>query len=82
MDIHPDIRAFWEYGGYTVKPRFPTAMMMEDYTAMFWDQVKDKVIKQTVAFTSRDGSPTVYYLDGEQYVEAEMLRIIKLKAFL
>jgi hypothetical protein len=87
-EIHPDIRAFWEKDGYKVKPRMPS----EYHTSMLWDLVKDKVIGQTIAISFKESSHsefgdwendhTEYLIDGHTFNEADMLKVIKLKAFI
>lgn len=86
IDIHPEIRKFWECGGYTVKPRFQadTVDIYMDRHDMIWDRVKDGRIYMTVAHTYDDGTPPDYFMEDGliELSEEYMLRIVRLKAFL
>jgi hypothetical protein len=51
---------------------------------MLFDAVKDDaVIEATVALVFADETPTIYYdPDGREWNESEIIRVMKLKAFL
>ena len=50
---------------------------------MLWDLINPEtdIIETTIALTS-ETAVTIYYLNGKEFTQQEMLRIIKLKAFL
>jgi hypothetical protein len=83
MELHPKIIAFWEQKGLIIKPRFA----LDGKKYMLWDAVNLQhdvdayIIEYTVAQTHDTGETTYWFEDGS-YSEEEMLRVIKLKAFL
>jgi len=79
MMLHPDVIAFCEKKGYTVESRFDMEIWHGD---VLWDAVKGNIIEYTIGMTFLNGErPNVYYWNKEEYSEAEILKILKLKAF-
>jgi hypothetical protein len=93
--MHPDIKKFWEEAGYSVET--DVMMPHDDFPyILFWflldendQQVKCVGQSQTYerdneAYKQLEEDPpcTIYLLDENKYTEEEMLRIVKLKAFL
>jgi hypothetical protein len=92
--MHPEIEKFWTHSGYYVE----TDVMLpccDDPFILFWFLMKDNqqlwcvgksdsFDRNSEAYKQMKENPlcTVYYFYEEQYTEPEMLRIIKLKAFL
>jgi hypothetical protein len=72
--VHPEVIAFWEKKGYTVKSREG-----HDF-GMFWDIVKGSAIFHTITQTFID-RPNIYYWDNKEYSEEQIVRIIRMKAF-
>ena len=87
--MNEEIKKFWEDKGYKVEPRFTSELGLEwwhkshAFGSMLWDAIDDEniVIVYTVALTFKD-KPTVYYFDGSSWSEEQMIKILKLKAFL
>jgi hypothetical protein len=81
LDIHPEIRAFYESKDYTIEPRSANVIGAD---MMLWDQCKDDVILNTVALIYRDIPDfNSYYYDNVRYTEKQMLGIVRgLLAFL
>jgi hypothetical protein len=77
IDIHPEIRKFWEDQGYTLTDPlgfFPLGNVL-------WARQTDGLCFCSVAIKSKTGI-VQYCIDNDLYSEQETLRIIKLKAFL
>jgi len=86
--MNEEIKKFWEDKGYTVVPRFTSILGLElwyknhEVGSMLWDAIDDcNEIQDTVAMTFKD-KPTIYYFDGGHFSEEQMLKMLKLKAFL
>jgi hypothetical protein len=77
--LHPDIIAFWEKKGCTIESRCDMEIWHED---MVWDAVNGNVIEYTIGITFLSERPDIYYWNNEEYSEAEILKILKLKAFM
>jgi hypothetical protein len=73
--IHPDIRKFWEEVGYQVDNDWWTSEHV-DYIL----KTKDGMTG-AAAFRKRN-APIEYLFGGRLYSEEQMLRIVRLKAFL
>jgi hypothetical protein len=84
--IHPDISLYWEERGCQIEPRLDSYALANNATThtMLFDAVKDDaVIEATVALVFADETPTIYYdPDGREWNESEIIRVMKLKAFL
>ena len=80
MMLHPDVIAFWEKRGCKVESRFDMEIW---HDSMLWDAVKGNTIEYTIGMTFLNGErPDIYYWNREEYSEAEILRIIKMKVFI
>jgi hypothetical protein len=78
MILHPDVIAFWEKKGCTVESRFDMEIWHDN---LLWDAVKNNAIEYTIGITFLTDRPDIYYWNGEEYSEAEILRVLKMKAF-
>lgn len=73
--MNPEIRKFWEDAGYTLNDITGSTWIM------FWGKKEEATLEWHVATFHASLDP-IYYYNYKEYTEAEMLRIIKLKAFL
>jgi hypothetical protein len=81
MDIHPDIRAFWERRGkigYDVLDSEPVHLLYW----FIYPGIGLDIAGTYIAYQPHGQETIRYSLNGESYTEEEMLRLIKLKAFL
>ena len=76
--MHPDIKSFWENLGYTIK--------YEGCTVYSFDIIVDSKLNDIVSYniiTKDYKDKRIYlWLDRKYYYEEEILRLIKLKAFI
>jgi hypothetical protein len=82
--MHPEIEKFWVRLGYSI-----IIDILEDDLWKFYYVLMKNGIEVGFAGVSDPQSPgtknafcTIYFMDGQHHSEQEMLRIIKLKAFL
>lgn len=80
-DLHPDIRKFWEQQATSIMKGNIGVYAIED--TMNW--TNRRVLTVCYFDLSKadidDYSRATYYYNDNKYTEAEMLRVIKLKAF-
>ena len=75
--MHPDIKKFWESG----PPEWRKVYITEFEGTYVWYVIPGNQQYSTIAVKEGD-SPITYMLKTQEYTEEQMLRIIKLKAFL
>jgi hypothetical protein len=87
--INANIKSFWEKAGYEVHPildqngEYPPSCSWRIFKyTLRNDGTRDCTIMIQIAITYDGDRETVYRVDWNFYSEAQMLRIIKLKAFL
>jgi hypothetical protein len=74
--MHPDIQQFW-------KETYDTIYLTEFDDIVYWYVIRNLAASPTIAKCIRGSDkPVVYYFDDQEYTEEQMLRLIKLKAFL
>lgn len=84
--IHPDIKAFWESRGYELGESYGASQAKGSFT--IWDLRKDGCLITSVGLEYQRDKQKIYYIDIDnvfnriQYSEDEMLKLIKLKAFI
>jgi hypothetical protein len=83
--MHPDIEKFWKDLGYTID----IDILQSDYWKFYW--AVHRVGKYPYQYVGQsDPVPpgtkkakcTLYFIDGKEFSENEMLKVIKLKAFI
>ena len=75
--MHPEIIKFWERAGFTIAAYHTSDLPRP----IVWFKIKDDKSYGAAALTGVDGI-TRYFIDDSNYSEEEMLKLIKLKAFL
>jgi hypothetical protein len=81
-DIFPEVKAYWESLGYQVKIRLP-GLELPGWGSMSYDIVKDNFIVRTIALVfEEENRKTVYYLGSQAFYGDDILKVLKLKAFL
>jgi hypothetical protein len=89
-ELHPEIQRFWEEQGHTIEyltiqypdgcsPNATYVWATKEYEDEFLGFTK--VVSEPIAIAHPNETHT-YCFGGDRYTEQEMLRIIKLKAFL
>jgi hypothetical protein len=74
--MHPEIEKFWNDAGYEVE------LIHTDDVDIYTSKSR---IASPLCHVYKDGRPSIYWLrdwDRQLFTESQMLRIIKLKAFL
>jgi hypothetical protein len=82
-NIHPAIRKFWEAAGYDVL-YFETRYITERNETAWYARPEDGREGLQIALMADEWDSPVYMTDSDceqVYSEADMLRLIKLKAF-
>ncbi len=79
--MHPEIKEFWAKIGLV---DFTLSAPTQYYVVEFYNSNLCITIAEVWNGGSQDGpeQPAKYFYNNEQYSEGEMLKIIKLKAFL
>lgn len=75
MDLHPDIRAFWETDGRTVVEN------QRDSVALWWLSI-DGRNEKPIAISANGINRYSHPIEGRYISEKEMLQLLKLKAFM
>lgn len=75
MELNSEVKKFWEEAGYTTRSHTSDNNL---FVKWFASKKESRLI---IAHLS-DLFQNFYYLNGATYTEEEMLRVIKLKAFL
>jgi hypothetical protein len=84
--IHNKIKGFWEKDGAFIRPR--GSLQPEPKYSVLWDVCNKSgpdgptYIEETIALTFYEDIPSFYYWQNAEYSEEEMLKIIKLSAFI
>ena len=75
--MHPEIIKFWERAGFTIAAYHTSDLPGQ----IVWFKIKDDKSYGVAAFIGVGGL-TRYFIDDSHYSEEEMLKLIKLKAFM
>jgi hypothetical protein len=84
--MHADIQAFWRYKGYTITMISPISSRLHYWTAMkegeqtFFIAQEDIMDPSNNTYKMEDDNTSLFV--GTKYSEEEVLRRIKLSAFL
>lgn len=79
-DILPEVKAYWEKQGWEVKPRVP---LQSGFTCVPFDIVKNGIVERSIALVFEDENrETVYYMGSQAFYGVDILKVLKLKAFL
>jgi hypothetical protein len=86
--MHPEIEKFWEDTGYTIVIDILQGTYPHDLWRFYWVLLKDEWevgyagISEDVPQGTKQAPCTTHFLHDKKYTEEEMLKIIRLKAFL
>ena len=72
--LHPKVKEFWEKRGCRI--------LFSSYELFDFHYILDDGIATIAILYKADHLPDTYYWNNEKLSEAEMLRIVKLEAFL
>jgi hypothetical protein len=82
MNLHPEIRAFFEAPGYKIMESI--RLNNQDIASTwFWLKKSDSIELQCIAIQFDNKKEEItYFINNVKYFEEDVLRLIKLKAFL
>ena len=85
--IHPEIERFWEEAGYNLFCKITTASRSwEDellqHGFVRWYVKKDNTQQAAASVFNLPAPITDYFYEGKIYSEQQMLRLVRLKAFM
>lgn len=76
--MHPDIKKFWDNQNRTNRQKGWSSSIF--YT--WYLRINNDPFAKIISHEWIDGSHIEYFFEGERYSEREMLKIIKMKAFI
>jgi hypothetical protein len=87
--MHPEVKKFWEGRGYSIQIDIAEGVPPDDFHRFWWAAIgKDPNNWEYIARSepvppgTKEALCSIYYFYGKCFNEHEMLRIIRLKAFL
>ncbi len=84
--IYQEVIDYWRSKGFVVRARTYLGFEQDMLTrtgSLLYDTVKDGLIHQSVAIVFSDPNrKTIYYIDSQAFYGEEILKVLKLKAFL
>jgi len=88
--MHPEIEKFWNNAGYRIGIYSSSKSFNNSSMWRYYYQLENKngcMIEAGASdpcdyYENKDASCKIYYLNNSEYCEEDMLRLIRLKAFL